>query len=114
MKKLIILSVLIISGCCTSYSDSYYYIDYLIINLRIDDDAEYHINYKSINGMIYSESDISSIKVVAKNIQYPILKKRVHKHCDCFNNVSESIEAPFRDSWIIEIPNNYKIETFDD
>lgn len=38
-----------------------------VLNLRIDDDSEYHITY-SLNGYVYSDEDLSSYEISVKNI----------------------------------------------
>lgn len=111
----VILS-LFLTGCCDKLSDSYYWVDYNITNIRVDDDAEYHVTFQSKSGGVYSERDLSAwdVSVLMSNVPYPVYKKKRRIHTDCIGAVSDEQTIPIRENRILVIPNDYKIETFDD
>lgn len=104
------LIVVAIFGCFLVY-DSYNkpdppfkYIDVDIQKIRVDDDSEYHLTYIK-NGYVESENDIKDWDIC---IQYGNYNKATGKIKTDYRN--ENIVA----CYYIYLPNNFKIEYFDD
>lgn len=83
-----------------------------IRTLRIDDDSQYHFSTDDI-----VESDVSrfEISIERGNYSTPILLRKYQRCPDgktCNSATNEWRVIHYK--WTIKLPNDYKIETFDD
>lgn len=104
---LFVLSLILFYDSCTIddlIKEKYNYTDITIQKIRIDDDSEYHLTYIK-NGWVESENDIKDWDMC---IQYGNYDKAIGKIKTSYTN--ENIVY----CYYIYLPNNYKIEYFDD
>lgn len=111
MKYILILLTTMLFSCGKELKQLQY--EGEITSLRIDDDAEYHFSTDFL-----TESDVQKYKVVIIRTSTfaPKLYRLYHK-CEegktCMQ-ANDNWEIDQLGYWQIELPNDYKIETFDD
>lgn len=107
---LIAVSVIFLTSCD---EPEYRWKEYgALTSLRIDDDSEYHFSTDN-----YVVNDMASIWVSIDrgNYQQPKLflkEKRCPEGKSCSSGGKEWSRVPYR--YLIQLPKDYKIETFDD
>ncbi len=111
MKKLLLLAIVALSSCDEPERRWIYQGD--ITTLRIDDDSEYHF---STDNLVESDVPKYMVHISRKDILKPALylqSERCPKGKIC-NTCQEDWQLVQNGDYLIELPKNYKVETFED
>lgn len=105
MKNILIILIVLFCSCNSKPQSKRLQFLGVITSLRIDDDSEYHF---STDYVTESDVDKYQVHIQRENIDKPILYISQVSMSDSW------VDDLYGGGYIINLPINYKIETFDD